>query len=136
MGHKAQATALLPQFLNALWGVQLVQKKTALQFKAMDQTLQTHDKDGNKQALSYRCARHRSHHPQPHGRLQGAFPPAVRFLCAGFMECTSLCGAAHLVHLMDVSRIMSQCRSWALQHANAFMSPVYVDSRLDMLPAL
>ena len=36
--------------------MQLVQKKSALQFKAMDQTLQTHDKDGNKQALSYRCA--------------------------------------------------------------------------------
>ena len=35
---------------------QLVQKKTALQFKTVDQTLQTHDKDGAKQALSYRCA--------------------------------------------------------------------------------
>ena len=36
--------------------MQLTQKKTALQFKALDQTLQTHDKDGVKQALSYRCA--------------------------------------------------------------------------------
>ena len=39
-----------------LHGAQLTQKKTALQFKALDQTLQTHDKDGVKQALSYRCA--------------------------------------------------------------------------------
>ena len=36
--------------------MQLTQKKTALQFKAMDQTLQTHDSNGVKQALSYRCA--------------------------------------------------------------------------------
>ncbi|KAK9807149.1 hypothetical protein WJX73_000402 [Symbiochloris irregularis] len=35
---------------------QLTQKKTALQFKAIDQTLQTHDQNGVKEALSYRCA--------------------------------------------------------------------------------
>ncbi|KAK9817777.1 hypothetical protein WJX72_002045 [[Myrmecia] bisecta] len=36
---------------------QLTQKKTALQFKALDQTLQTFNKDtGQKEALSYRCA--------------------------------------------------------------------------------
>lgn len=37
--------------------VQLTQKKTALQFKTLDQTLQTFNKEtGQKQALSYRCA--------------------------------------------------------------------------------
>ena len=37
--------------------VQLSQKKTALQFKALDQTLQTFNKDtGQKVAVSYRCA--------------------------------------------------------------------------------
>ena len=39
-----------------LHALQLTQKKTALQFKALDQTLQTHDQNGVKQALSYRCA--------------------------------------------------------------------------------
>lgn len=37
--------------------LQLTQKKTALQFKTLDQTLQTFNKEtGQKQALSYRCA--------------------------------------------------------------------------------
>lgn len=37
--------------------MQLTQKKTALQFKTLDQTLQTFNKEtGQKQALSYRCA--------------------------------------------------------------------------------
>lgn len=37
--------------------VQLTQKKTTLQFKALDQTLQTINRDTNKkEALSYRCA--------------------------------------------------------------------------------
>eukprot|EP00891_Asterochloris_glomerata_P005919 jgi/Astpho2/5919/gw1.00080.120.1_t len=36
---------------------QLTQKKTALQFKAVDQSLQTYNKDTfEKQALSYRCS--------------------------------------------------------------------------------
>ncbi|KAA6427219.1 MAG: DNA repair Rad50 [Trebouxia sp. A1-2] len=38
-------------------GKTLTQKKTALQFKTLDQTLQTFNRDtGQKQALSYRCA--------------------------------------------------------------------------------
>ena len=37
--------------------LQLTQKKTALQFKTVDQTLQTYNKDTfEKQALSYRCS--------------------------------------------------------------------------------
>ena len=37
--------------------LQLTQKKTNLQFKALDQTLQTINRDTNqKEALSYRCA--------------------------------------------------------------------------------
>ncbi len=37
--------------------LQLTQKKSALQFKALDQTLQTINRDTNqKEALSYRCA--------------------------------------------------------------------------------
>ena len=37
--------------------LQLMQKKTNLQFKTLDQTLQTFNKEtGQKQALSYRCA--------------------------------------------------------------------------------
>lgn len=37
--------------------LQLTQKKTALQFKAVDQSLQTYNKDTfEKQALSYRCS--------------------------------------------------------------------------------
>ena len=37
--------------------MQLTQKKAALQFKTLDQTLQTFNRDtGQKQALSYRCA--------------------------------------------------------------------------------
>ena len=37
--------------------VQLTQKKTTLQFKALDQTLQTVNRESNqKEALTYRCA--------------------------------------------------------------------------------
>lgn len=36
--------------------MQLAQKKTGVQFKALDQTLQMHNREtGAKQALSYRC---------------------------------------------------------------------------------
>ncbi len=43
--------------LRAGGGVQLTQKKAALQFKALDQVLQSFNKDTNaKEALSYRCA--------------------------------------------------------------------------------
>ena len=38
-------------------GLQLTQKKTTLQFKALDQTLQTVNREsGQKEALTYRCA--------------------------------------------------------------------------------
>ena len=37
--------------------LQLTQKKTTLQFKALDQTLQTVNREsGQKEALTYRCA--------------------------------------------------------------------------------
>ena len=37
--------------------MQLTQKKTTLQFKALDQTLQTINRESNqKEALTYRCA--------------------------------------------------------------------------------
>ena len=37
--------------------LQLTQKKTTLQFKALDQTLQTINRENNqKEALTYRCA--------------------------------------------------------------------------------
>lgn len=57
LASAAAAASSIPAIdLTSCYVLQLTQKKTALQFKALDQTLQTHDKDGVKQALSYRCA--------------------------------------------------------------------------------
>ena len=56
--HELIPPALAPLlwWLTLLLWLQLIQKKLQLQYKALDQVLQTHNKDtGQKEAISYRC---------------------------------------------------------------------------------
>ena len=83
--------------------LQLTQKKTALQFKTLDQTLQTFNREtGQKQALSYRCADIDRIVPSLMGVSKVAFNFSLLLslvglqqiaLCPGFCESPSFCRA-------------------------------------------